>query len=83
MIMPLLMFGGAYLCYAEAVKWTVATLLPGIVGLFVGAVSIPVIGFAFAPAWRLFKAFYASTKSRDRGLPKTMANSPVSPDHGE
>jgi hypothetical protein len=30
--------------------------LSGIVGLFIGAVSIPVIGFAIAPAWKLFKS---------------------------
>jgi hypothetical protein len=29
--------------------------LSGIVGLSIGAVSIPVIGFAVAPAWKLLK----------------------------
>ena len=29
--------------------------LLGIVGLLIGAVSIPVIGFAFAPGWKLLK----------------------------
>jgi uncharacterized protein len=66
-----------------AVKWTVVTLSLVLVGLLIGAASIPLVEFAFAPAWTLFKAFYASAKSRDRGLPETNASSPVSPDHGE
>jgi predicted DNA repair protein MutK len=40
---------------AGPVKWTVKAFLSGIVGLLVGAASIPVIGFAFAPAWKLLK----------------------------
>ena len=40
---------------AGAVKWIVAAVLSGIVGLSIGAASIPVIGFAFAPAWNLLK----------------------------
>jgi uncharacterized protein len=36
---------------AELAKWTVMALLSGIVGLLIGAVSIPVIGFVLAPAW--------------------------------
>jgi uncharacterized protein len=38
---------------AGPVKWTVMALLSGIVGLLIGAVSIPVIGFIFTPAWKL------------------------------
>jgi predicted DNA repair protein MutK len=41
---------------AVPVKWIVTALLSGIVGLSVGAVSIPIIGFAFAPTWALLKA---------------------------
>jgi len=67
---------------AGAVKWTVVTLLSGLVGLLIGAVLIPVIGSAFAPAWRLFKTF-AGAKGRDRGPPATMANRLASPDHSE
>ena len=37
------------------IKWTVVAFLSGIVGLSIGAVSIPVIGFAVAPAWKLLK----------------------------
>ena len=40
---------------AGAVKWTVMAVLSGVVGLSIGAASIPVIGFAFAPAWKLLK----------------------------
>jgi len=40
---------------AGPVKWTVMAFLSGIVGLIIGAVSIPVIGFAIAPAWKLLK----------------------------
>jgi predicted DNA repair protein MutK len=40
---------------AGAVKWLVAAVLSGVVGLSIGAASIPVIGFAFAPAWKLLK----------------------------
>ena len=40
---------------AGAVKWIVAAVLSGVVGLSIGAASIPVIGFAFAPAWELLK----------------------------
>jgi predicted DNA repair protein MutK len=49
---------------AGPVKWTVMAFLSGLVGLLVGAVSIPLVGLAVAPAWRLFKAFYATAKSR-------------------
>jgi predicted DNA repair protein MutK len=37
------------------IKWTVTAFLSGIVGLSIGAVSIPVIGFAVAPAWKQLK----------------------------
>jgi uncharacterized protein len=37
------------------IKWTVMAFLSGIVGVSIGAVSIPVIGFAVAPAWKLLK----------------------------
>ena len=37
------------------IKWTVMAFLSGVVGLSIGAVSIPVIGFAVAPAWKLLK----------------------------
>lgn len=37
------------------VKWLVMAFLSGAVGLSIGAVSIPIIGFAVAPAWKLLK----------------------------
>ena len=40
---------------AGPVKWTVMAFLSGIVGLLIGAVSIPIVGFAFAPAWKVVK----------------------------
>ena len=47
---------------AGSVKWTVVSLLSGLVGLLVGAISIPLIEFVFAPAWKLVKARYVSAK---------------------
>jgi uncharacterized protein len=38
------------------VKWMIPALLTGIVGLLIGAVSIPVFGFFFAPGWKLLKS---------------------------
>jgi len=40
---------------AGPVKWIVVAFLSGIVGLAIGTASIPVIGFAVAPAWKLLK----------------------------
>jgi len=37
------------------VKWLVMAFLSGAVGLSIGAVSIPIIGFAVAPVWKLLK----------------------------
>ena len=37
------------------VKWIIMAVLSGVVGLSIGAVSIPIIGFAFAPAWNVLK----------------------------
>jgi predicted DNA repair protein MutK len=67
---------------AGAVKWTVVTFLSSLVGLLIGALSIPLVGSAFAPAWRLFKASYASAKGRERPS-ATRADSPGSSVHDE
>jgi predicted DNA repair protein MutK len=40
---------------AGSVKWAVVAFLSGIVGLVIGAVSIPVVGLAIVPAWKLLK----------------------------
>ena len=36
-------------------KWLVEAAISGVIGLVVGAASIPVIGFAVAPAWKRLK----------------------------
>jgi predicted DNA repair protein MutK len=40
---------------AGALKWLVEAAISGVVGLVVGAASIPIIGFAVAPAWKRLK----------------------------
>jgi uncharacterized protein len=42
---------------AAVLKWMVEAAISGVVGLLVGAASIPIIGFAVAPAWKLLKSF--------------------------
>ena len=41
---------------AGAAEWIVTAALSGVVGLVVGAVSIPLAGFVIAPAWKLLKS---------------------------
>jgi uncharacterized protein len=41
---------------AGVAKWAVVAFLSGAVGLLIGAASIPVVGFAIAPAWKLIKS---------------------------
>jgi predicted DNA repair protein MutK len=41
---------------AGLAKWTVIAALSGVVGLAIGAMSIPVVGFALAPVWKQLKA---------------------------
>jgi len=43
---------------AGALRWIVEAAISGIVGLVVGAASIPIIGFAVAPAWKRLKKFW-------------------------
>ena len=40
---------------AGPAKWVIMAFLSGIIGLVTGMVSIPVIGFAVAPAWKWLK----------------------------
>ena len=40
---------------AAILEWAVEAAISGVIGLLVGAVSIPVAGFVFAPAWKLLK----------------------------
>jgi uncharacterized protein len=44
---------------AAVAQWTVETFLSGIVGLLVGGIAIPVIGFAIAPAWKVSKRIWS------------------------
>jgi uncharacterized protein len=43
---------------AGLVQWTVVAFLTGMVGLSIGAVSIPLTGFVFAPGWKLLKGIW-------------------------
>ncbi|MGY8661210.1 DUF808 domain-containing protein [Bradyrhizobium sp. UFLA05-109] len=47
--------GDALPSVAVVAKWTVETVLSGIMGLLVGSISIPAIRFAVAPAWRFLQ----------------------------
>jgi len=50
---------------AGPVKWTALALLTGIVGLLIGAVSIPILGFVLAPGWTVLKGtFWKRTSVR-------------------
>jgi uncharacterized protein len=49
---------------AGPVKWTVTAFLSGIVGLLVGAVAIPVVGFGLSPGWKLLKSFLEAGQER-------------------
>ena len=40
---------------AGAARWIATAILSGVVGLLIGAASIPLIGFVIAPAWKLLK----------------------------
>jgi len=40
---------------AAVLEWAVEAAISGAVGLVVGAASIPVVGFIFAPLWKLLK----------------------------
>lgn len=38
-----------------AVKWTVETFLSGVVGLLIGGITIPTVGWTIAPAWKFLR----------------------------
>jgi predicted DNA repair protein MutK len=40
---------------ATILKWAVEATISGIIGLLVGAASIPLVGFVFAPVWKSLK----------------------------
>jgi predicted DNA repair protein MutK len=41
---------------AAIVEWVVEAAISGVIGLLIGAASIPVVGFVVAPAWKAVKA---------------------------
>ncbi len=42
---------------AGLLEWIVHAAISGVLGLLIGAASIPIIGFVVAPAWKLLKGF--------------------------
>jgi predicted DNA repair protein MutK len=42
---------------AGALEWMVEAAISGVIGLLVGAASIPIVGYAVAPAWKQLKSF--------------------------
>jgi uncharacterized protein len=40
---------------AEVVEWGVGVVISGIMGLLIGAATIPIVGYAVAPAWKGMK----------------------------
>ncbi|UPJ50766.1 DUF808 domain-containing protein [Bradyrhizobium sp. 200] len=49
---------------AAILEWAVEAAISGVIGLLVGAASIPVVGFVFAPAWKLLKSFLQDDRKR-------------------
>lgn len=45
----------AFPAAAGILEWIAEAAISGVVGLVVGAASIPVVGFIFAPSWKLLK----------------------------
>jgi predicted DNA repair protein MutK len=41
---------------AAIVEWVVEAAISGVIGLLIGAASIPLVGFVIAPAWKAVKA---------------------------
>jgi predicted DNA repair protein MutK len=46
---------------AGVAEWIVTALGSGVVGLLIGGMLIPVVGYGFAPAWRLLKSVLPHT----------------------
>jgi predicted DNA repair protein MutK len=42
---------------AGALEWIVEAAISGVLGLLIGAATIPIVGFAVAPAWKGLKCF--------------------------
>jgi predicted DNA repair protein MutK len=45
-------------------KWAVETVLSGVIGLLIGGMSIPLIGFTIAPAWKFAKGIWYNQERR-------------------
>ena len=48
---------------ATMLEWAVEAAISGVIGLLVGAASIPVVGFVFAPAWKSLKRLLHRSRS--------------------
>jgi predicted DNA repair protein MutK len=42
---------------AGALEWMVEAAISGVLGLLIGAATIPIVGFALAPGWKWLKRF--------------------------
>jgi predicted DNA repair protein MutK len=49
---------------AGVLEWIVHAAISGVIGLAIGAVSIPIIGFAVAPVWKGVKGFVRGGQKR-------------------
>jgi predicted DNA repair protein MutK len=49
---------------AAALEWIVEAAISGVLGLLIGAASIPITGFAVAPAWKRLKRFLPGAQGR-------------------
>jgi predicted DNA repair protein MutK len=49
---------------AGALEWIVEAAISGVVGLLIGAASIPIIEYVLAPAWKLLKGFLRTGQKR-------------------
>ena len=47
---------------AGALEWIVEAAISGVLGLLIGAATIPIVGFAIAPAWKGLKHFLPGQK---------------------
>ena len=69
---------------AAILEWAVEAAISGVIGLLVGAASIPVVGFVFAPAWKCAEAS-AATARMNRDAPAragfSCAHAPCEPVH--
>ena len=53
---------------AGALEWIVEAVISGVLGLLIGAATIPIIGFALAPAWKWLKGFLPNRQKSGSSL---------------